>query len=470
MKQLLVCTLLLFASTIVFSQNKTLGVGTTTLNPNAALQVDAPNGNQGFLLPRLTTAQRTAIPLTIGDKGLVVFDVTTNNISLWNGTEWVTSVGGLSADADAAVLGVNTGNGSAIIGNIINAASTTAAVAGTTNGTGVGVYGENTGTGPSGFFRVTNASQNNVGLYTETNSNGANSSAFTARHTGLGTTATFRLDNTANTSNTLAAENRGLGRAGEFGINNALNGAAALFSSTNGTGSAGSFNKAGTGNNTALYSVNSATGSAGDFNVNNASSSSSVIYGSTNGTGNVLQVNHQGATGSIAAFQSASVNVARITKAGLGIFNAGTQVGGADVAEMFDVEGARQNYEPGDVLVISETTDRTVEKSTAPNSTKVAGVYATKPGVVLTEKGIDENLDALVPMGVVGVIPTKVCLENGAIKRGDLLVTSSIPGHAMKAVSVKGDGIFPSGIIIGKALENFEGKESGMIKVLVNVK
>jgi trimeric autotransporter adhesin len=139
---------------------------------------------------------------------------------------------------------------------------------------------------------------------------------------------------------------------------------------------------------------------------------------------------------------------------------------------MFDVEGARSSYEPGDVLVISEDTDRTVEKSSEANSTKVAGVFATKPGVVLTEKGIDERLDDLVPMGVVGVIPTKVCLENGAIKRGDLLVTSSKAGHAMKATAIiiNGMTIYPTGAILGKALENFDGAETGLIKVLVNVK
>jgi hypothetical protein len=139
---------------------------------------------------------------------------------------------------------------------------------------------------------------------------------------------------------------------------------------------------------------------------------------------------------------------------------------------MFDVEGSKSQYEPGDVLVISEANDRTVEKSSAPASTKVVGVYATKPGVVLTEKSIEESLDQLVPMGVIGVIPTKVCLENGPIKRGDLLVTSSKQGHAMKAIPVNVGGvlIYPTGAILGKALENFDGQESGLIKVLVNVK
>lgn len=80
---------------------------------------------------------------------------------------------------------------------------------------------------------------------------------------------------------------------------------------------------------------------------------------------------------------------------------------GADVAEAFDVEGNTVDYEPGDILVISTDTDRTIEKSSEPYSTLVAGVYATKPGVLLTEENIDSELIGKVPMGVIGVIPTK---------------------------------------------------------------
>jgi hypothetical protein len=69
-------------------------------------------------------------------------------------------------------------------------------------------------------------------------------------------------------------------------------------------------------------------------------------------------------------------------------------------------------------------------------------------------------------MGVIGVIPTKVCLEGGAIKRGDLLVTSSIPGVAMKADPEK----VKVGQVIGKALQNYDGQGTGKINVLVSVK
>lgn len=84
----------------------------------------------------------------------------------------------------------------------------------------------------------------------------------------------------------------------------------------------------------------------------------------------------------------------------------------------------------------------------------------------MTEENIDADLSGQVPMGVVGVIPTKVCLEGGEITRGDMLVTSSVPGVAMKADP---DKVKP-GQVIGKALENFSADNIGRIRVLVNVR
>jgi hypothetical protein len=172
-------------------------------------------------------------------------------------------------------------------------------------------------------------------------------------------------------------------------------------------------------------------------------------------------------TGTVAAFKTNGSNVARIDHNGKGYFNGGTTNSGADVAETFGVEGSRRNYEPGDVLVISQATDRTVEKSATPYSTLVAGVYATKPGLLLTEKNAaEEALDDMVPMGMIGVIPTKVCPEGGAINRGDLLVTSSVAGVAMKADPDK----VKVGQVIGKALQDYTGAGVGKIKVLVSIK
>lgn len=146
--------------------------------------------------------------------------------------------------------------------------------------------------------------------------------------------------------------------------------------------------------------------------------------------------------------------------------------GGADVAEAVDPAGPKSEYDPGDVLVVSTKSDRTFERSSAAYSTTVAGVYATRPGVVLHNTGIDGDLTGKVPLTVVGIVPTKVTAENGPIRRGDLLVTSSTEGHAMKAspTAVNGIEIFPTGTILGKALADFDGPGSGVIEVLVNVK
>jgi hypothetical protein len=201
--------------------------------------------------------------------------------------------------------------------------------------------------------------------------------------------------------------------------------------------------------------------------VRNTSSNYPGVWAIQYGTGSALLVDHQHPSiGNIFTGRSGGVNQVRIDKTGKGFFNGGTQTGGADVAEAFEVEGLVEEYEPGDVLVISIQSDRTITKSSVPYSTLVAGVYATKPGVLLTERNIDDQLEDTVPLGVMGVIPTKVSNENGPIYRGDLLVTSSLPGYAMKGT----DQNKLIGSVLGKALESFDGNGTGVIKVLVNSK
>ncbi|MGF6850928.1 hypothetical protein QFZ51_006163 [Chitinophaga sp. W3I9] len=319
------------------------------------------------------------------------------------------------------------------------------------------------------------------------------SDVITVQTVGNGIAGNFKVDRTTGTSPAVKGEVNSIfsnfGTAGVYGLASGTGGFAGLFYASNPAGNApavlalseGSGNGVtanaggngdgveascdGSGNAISGFVPNFGTGKAGRFANFNAANSQPVVHITNVGTGNNMLVNHTGPSGNIAVFQSASVNVARINKAGRGFFNGGTQASGADVAESFAVSGERNAYETGDVLVISTHTDRMVEKSSEPYSTLVAGVFATKPGLLLTEKDIDANLDEEVPMGVIGVIPTKVCNENGAIRRGDLLVTSSRAGYAMKADI---DKVKP-GQVLGKALQEFSGAE-GKINVLVSVK
>lgn len=158
----------------------------------------------------------------------------------------------------------------------------------------------------------------------------------------------------------------------------------------------------------------------------------------------------------------------------------------ADFAEMMRFRENIRELEPGDVVCINKENNNTLQKTDRPYLTNIAGVISEKPAVLgnqfLKEFGaqeetnedhnllIDEENNAL-PVAIVGIVKTKVSCENGEIKPGDLLTTSSTPGYAMKATSIgeiNGYPIYPQGCIIGRALESLkEGK--GKILVLVSL-
>jgi hypothetical protein len=127
--------------------------------------------------------------------------------------------------------------------------------------------------------------------------------------------------------------------------------------------------------------------------------------------------------------------------------------GFADVAEWVTVS---EPVEAGDVLEFDPTALTTYRRSGSACSSLVAGVVSTAPGMILGGHGTkDQALLALT-----GIVPVKVTNEGGPILPGDLLVTSSTPGHAMRW-----DGV-GSPALVGKALEPMTGKR-GVILVLL---
>ncbi|MEK7224494.1 MAG: hypothetical protein AAB221_02280, partial [Bacteroidota bacterium] len=411
-----------------------------------------------------------------------------------------TAVWGITSSISAAgVLGDNT-FGEAVVGRNRGGLGV-GAVVGRNDSAGYGVRGFNTkdgigvlgqsgisgGTGKAGTFQNVNAANANTTVDVTTN--------------GIGGGLKVDLTNPANGGRGIDVNQAGVGPAGFavsaggmgwWGITSSISAAGILGDNTFGEAVVGR-NRGGNGvgavvgrNDSSGYGVrgfntkdgigvlgqagiSGGTGQGGRFENVNAANPTTVVTITGNGTGTSLVVNNaNGGATNLAIFSKGGVgNVARIADNGQIFANGGFTVGGADVAEYFEAEGLRSSYEPGDVLVISQTSDRKIEKSSAPYSTLVSGVYATKPGMTLTERNATEGtFDDMVPMGVIGVIPTKVCLEGGAIKRGDLLVTSSIPGVAMKADPEK----VKVGQVLGKALQDFNANEIGKINVLVSVK
>jgi hypothetical protein len=229
---------------------------------------------------------------------------------------------------------------------------------------------------------------------------------------------------------------------GVTGINNSAWPCAAIFGTssnghgvrgTNGTGS-GKSPLAGAGvwgDSDQGYGVFGAskTGSAGVFDGNVA------VTGNLSATGNVV------VTGTVTAKD--------------------VLLSGMDCAEDFAIANAA-SLEAGTVVVFDG--EDTISPCKDEYSKRAAGVISGagkyQPGVVLGRNCASGVGKA--PVALLGRVYCKVDADFSAIEVGDLLTTSSTPGHAMKA----SDPLKGIGSVIGKALRPMESGK-GLLPILV---
>ena len=131
-----------------------------------------------------------------------------------------------------------------------------------------------------------------------------------------------------------------------------------------------------------------------------------------------------------------------------------------DVAEW--VETA-EPLEAGTVVIVDPMESNQVVPSSRAYDTRVAGAVSRQPGLVLGEPGDSKSLIAQS-----GRVRIKVDATYGAIKPGDLLVTSPTPGHAMlsKPIKVGGQLLHRPGTLVGKALEALPGGKGEILVLL----
>ena len=106
-KKILLLTLL-FLFLLGFNPLKaqnTVGIGTTTPNQNAVLELFSPTNDQGLLVPRVTSGQRTSLSFTSNENGLLVFDIDIGRFFYWYSGNWYPLLNVMSGPAGGDLSG-----------------------------------------------------------------------------------------------------------------------------------------------------------------------------------------------------------------------------------------------------------------------------------------------------------------------------------------------------------------------------
>lgn len=194
------------------------------------------------------------------------------------------------------------------------------------------------------------------------------------------------------------------------------------------------------------------------------------------------------------------------------VYSNGSGTALTDLAEL--VPNPDADLEPTDVAIIDPNDDEAVCKHTGDQYDKrVAGIVSTAPGYLLgvemppapisaptnTHDMTDDERAAFqeptsspnddfnpsegkTPMALAGRVPCKVttkyvCQDGSVVRRkirkGDIVVSSSIPGHAMCADPSDMNNNIPYGTMLGKAMQDWDPADGepqeGVIKVWVNL-
>jgi trimeric autotransporter adhesin len=218
-KSILTITLFLGVTTITFSQSLAINNDGSLPNSNAIL--DVKSTTKGILFPRMTSAQRAAIPATTG---LMVYDTETKSFWYNTGAEWKT----ISASALAATgPWLLTGNSGTDSNNFL----------GTTDNAPLNIRVNNIASGridhinSNAFWGYGSGAVNTTGLY----NTGVGHEALTSNTTGYSNTAYGRFAlRTNNTGHSNTAVGMDALTVNSTGARNTAVGMLSLLSNTTG--------------------------------------------------------------------------------------------------------------------------------------------------------------------------------------------------------------------------------------------
>jgi hypothetical protein len=210
--------------------------------------------------------------------------------------------------------------------------------------------------------------------------------------------------------------------------------------------------------------VSGAVSASGNITGGNISTSGAMVItgastaASYSATGNVTGGNLSAGTGTITGGNIVNSNANGVGNIGSAttyfntVFAKATSAQYADLAEMYVAD---TSYTPGTVVKFGG--EREITITTATHSTQVAGIISTQPAYLMNSTQAGEYS---LEVALVGRVP---CSVIGTVRKGDRLVSSDLPGVA-QALDIN---LYQPGCIVGKALQEYNSTEPGVIEVAV---
>ena len=184
-----------------------------------------------------------------------------------------------------------------------------------------------------------------------------------------------------------------------------------------------------------------------------------TFNGNVAGASATLSGTVQGGTltdGTLSSTAGAITGATTVTASGniTGNFFVGTATA-AQYADMAEVYASDEDYEAGTVVKIGGSAEITQTESHA--DVDVFGVVSTSPAYLMNAEA--EGL----PIALAGRVPVKVI---GKVAKGERLVSSDVPGVAWAL----GSDEYDARAIIGRALQDKEDGDAGIIEAVIGVK
>ncbi len=258
------------------------------------------------------------------------------------------------------------------------------------------------------------------------------------------------------------------GGAGVKGTSSSTSGYGGHFVNTSSDGTALYVESAGAGTGDATLQVHNTQPNTGIAAYITSVGSWSTVHARNEGTGEVLWLSRDNADGEfiVAYNEYTGGRVFSVDHDGWTKVSVLEITGGADLSEQFDVASEGVDVEPGMVVAIDAENPGKLVVADRPYDCTVAGVVSgaggVKPGMLMGQNGT--MADGKHPIALTGRVWTLCDASNGAIRPGDLLTTSNVPGHAMKVT----DRARAQGAMIGKAMTSLS-EGTGLVLVLVSL-